>query len=197
MLFSIENNVDLLFKEHSVKNKMEKNLKKKNIVLIIMFCMILAVAVTIIAVIDINSKNEDERKKETESIVPHLEERIDSVEAYAIETKYCNLYYPAKWKEQLAVEIFEGDIYTVKFYGKIEGKGKQPIFDITFNAQEGFDIGHLKVKDDKVSISVVLAELEIGQDWSDDEVETLCVMQEEVNYLISMLEKEKSFMKNK
>lgn len=139
-----------------------------------------------------NSSDDTESAESAESTV---EQQITEEEGYAIETKYGNLYYPKKWKDKLEVEIVEDEIYTVVFYGKVNGKDRQKLFEIVYNADALIMLGTIEVEGSNVYIGCNFTDIGYGEDWTDEDISTIYAMQEDVNYLWGMLEKEEGFTK--
>lgn len=126
----------------------------------------------------------------TEEVKSTIEEMIESEEAFTIETPHGNLYYPVKWEEQIRVEKVEGDVYTVQFYGTVEDKDEQHLFDIVFGETEGVLLGTLN----EISVYLVDGGSLETEDWTEEEENTIYAMQEDVNYLMGMLQKEEGFV---
>lgn len=111
------------------------------------------------------------------------------IEDFEIETPDCTLYYPAKWKEQVRIETVEGNAYRVEFYGQVEGKEEQHLFDIAFGGEEGYTLGHLTTRaDNRVAVNIISYDFEPSEDWQDAEANTIYAMQEDINYIIDKLE---------
>lgn len=94
----------------------------------------------------------------------------------------------------MRVEQVEGDVYTIQFFATIEGKEDAHIFDIVLGGEEGYTLGYLKAEDDQISVNVVSYDFELGEDWTDEEKNTVYTMSEDVNYIIGMLQKEEGFV---
>ena len=113
---------------------------------------------------------------------------------FEIETPHCTLYYPAKWKEQVRIETVEGNAFRVEFYGQVEGKEEQHLFDIAFGGEEGYTLGHLITKDDsKIAVNIVSYDFAPGEGWQDAEANIIYAMQEDINYIIDKLEELEEF----
>lgn len=131
--------------------------------------------------------------QQVENVESTVDQQIEAEEGFAIETAYGNLYYPTKWQNQVRVHPVEGDVYTVQFFGVIEGKAEQHLFDIVFGGTDGFTVGNLTIGDTTVSVNLVFADIALDASWNEEESNTIYAMQEDANYLLGMLEKEVNF----
>lgn len=104
---------------------------------------------------------------------------------FAIETPYCDLYYPLMWKDQISIEFENEDVYTVKFAAKVDSE-IIPLFDLCFDSSIGDKFGELSIGDENVNISMVSYEFEL-EEYSDDMQNDICGMNEDVNVIISKL----------
>ena len=140
----------------------------------------------------------DDKKESKDKIEKDAVESQESLETgFEIETPYCMLYYPEKWKEQVRIEKVGGDVFKVEFYGQVEGKEEQHLFDLLLGGTEGYTLGYLATKDEnKVAINIISYSLELGEDWQNAEVNTIYAMQEDVNYTIDKLEELDEFEVN-
>lgn len=104
-----------------------------------------------------------------------------------IETPHCVLLYPATWSEYLQITHESGDVHKTHFYGKLEDRDPQLLFSIFLGGDEGEQVGVVTNEHSQtVTINIVMAELP-DLDWSAEEFETLCAMQDAVNELIGKL----------
>ena len=170
---------------------------KSNKKIIAVLAGILIVLLVIVAGLFMNSKGENKKEEVPDSnnnTISTVEEMIEAEEPFTIETKYCDLYYPIKWEKQVETEIDDSDdVYKVQFFGKVEDKEALHLFDIVFGGEEGALIGHFSKDEEEIPVYVVGMEIEAGEDWTDEELDTIYTMQEDVNYIIGMLEKEIRF----
>ena len=103
-----------------------------------------------------------------------------------VETPYGGLYYPGKWKEYVRIEISQESVYSVVFYGSVNGKTEQHLFSLTYAGEEGYELGTtVDSQGNDVVVRMIPGELMMGDDWTDEEKEIIFQMQEDVNYLIS------------
>lgn len=129
----------------------------------------------------LTSKNNVEETKNQEELNNEVAGEIE------FQTPYATLYYPKKWESQLKAVPVEGDVYTMQFYGLIEGKAEQQLFDIVFGNTEGVLLGTLETQNGNVEVYVVSYDFIPGDDWSEAERNIIYGMSEDVNYIINKL----------
>lgn len=118
----------------------------------------------------------------------------DSREAIEISTKYGTLLYPKEWESNLRTEIVDSDVYKVEFYGTVEGKKEQHLFDLLFNGTDGYNLGTLTTETgEAVQINIESYDFEFDDSWAEDEKNLICAMQEDINYTIGMLAENGNF----
>lgn len=170
----------------------QKKAKKNNIrilLIILCICIVILAAVLIAAVVKNVGKIEDTEETNDTNVISTVEQQIQDEEAFTIETVYGNLYYPKKWEPQLRTEIVEEENYTVKFYGVVEDKEEQHLFSLVFG-DNGSKLGSLEKDGEIITVSIAFEETSMDENWSDDEKKVIYAMQEDINYLIGMWEKE-------
>ena len=104
---------------------------------------------------------------------------------YEIDTKYCELYYPVKWEDQITVSIDEESTYAVEFTAVMDEK-EVPLFDLLFGGNEGYKLGTLTSDNQKVDIFIINYDFN-QDDFDEEEYLALCGMCEDVNVIISKL----------
>lgn len=77
------------------------------------------------------------------------------VETYTVETRYCNLKYPAKWEGKVKTEIFDNYGYIVKFIAD-----DVSLFDFEFVEGNGVLLGTLVTDSENVVIKITSYDLE-------------------------------------
>lgn len=138
------------------------------------------------AVLDTTAQSETSASTENSSLTVGAPD--DSREAIEIVTKYGTLLYPLEWESNLRTEIVDKEEYKVEFYGTVEGKKEQHLFDLSFNGTEGYNLGTLKTEGgEDVAINIVSYDFELDDTWTEDEQFVLYSMQEDINYIIGML----------
>lgn len=105
-------------------------------------------------------------------------------ETCPIETRYCVLRYPERWKEQVQVTIEEQGVYTVKF--SADGVA---LFDLAFGGGDGYVLGTLKLDEGNVPVRITSYEVE----FESEQYDTYCAMQEDVNVILNGLWTEYEF----
>lgn len=130
--------------------------------------------------------NTNEKKEENTN-----EEERASLE---IETKYCTLFFPKEWEEQIETNIVEQDGYKVEFYGLVEGKESQHVFDICFNSDDGDLLGYLKQNGEAINLSVDIFDINFDNSWKTDEMDQIYAIQEEYNFVIKMLDDNENYV---
>lgn len=176
---------------------------RNNKKLIILMSLILVILIGVAVVLFTKGDSDKDGSKEqvttqednpSEDVISTVEQQIEEEESYVVETDYVRLYFPQKWEANLETEIVEEDGYIIEFYGKVEGKDRQKIFDVVFNGDAENMVGMVDVNGEAVYVGFNFAEPEIGEDWSGEEEDMIYAMQEDVNYLIGMLEREAGFV---
>lgn len=157
------------------------------IVIIVLLCLLLKKSSdNKSAVSDTTAQNETSASTENSSLT--IGSPDDSREAIEIVTKYGTLLYPLEWESNLRTEIVDKEEYKVEFYGTVENKNEQHLFDLIFNGTDGYNLGTLKTESgEDVAINIVSYDFELDDTWIEDEKFVLYSMQEDINYIIGML----------
>ena len=138
------------------------------------------------AVSDTTAQSETSASTENSSLTVGSPD--DSREAIEISTKYGTLLYPKEWESNLRTEIVDSAVYKVEFYGTVEGKKEQHLFDLLFNGTEGYNLGTLTTETgEAVQINIESYDFELDDTWTEDEQFVLYSMLEDINYTIGML----------
>ena len=176
---------------------MEQNTQKRKNIVSIMILTILVLCVVVIGFKYKSHKKEDLEKNKQNDLSSTIETQIKNEEAFAIETKYGKLFFPLKWKEYLQVKMQDEESYIVQFYGKIGNNKKQHLFDISFGGKEGTTIGYYTNKKEIININVIGKECNKQEEMTEEDFAKICGMQEDVNFLIGMIDKENNFTTEK
>lgn len=123
------------------------------------------------------------------------EETKDTTQDLVISTPYCDLYYPAQWKDAVRYEATVTEVgYIVVFYGTVNGKEAE-LFTIYFaeSSEDSVPIGIYTANNVSMDIAVSMPELLENSDWSEAERESFYALQEKINYLIDKLTEDKAF----
>lgn len=178
-------------------------MKQKNnklVVIATIFCILIVGIIGVLWVGELNerqSSNDRASKKidnkndeETTSLIETQEIQGD----FEIETPYCNLYFPAKWENQVSIEKIEEEQYIVQFFGNIEGEEQQHLFDVLFSGTEGIKIGDLTMVDGTViPVYIYSVEQQMNENWTEEEKNIIYAMQEDINYTIEKIEELDNF----
>ncbi len=105
-----------------------------------------------------------------------------------IDTPRGQLYYPAKWTENLTVTQEEtADAVKISFSARIAGKD-YPLFQIVIGADSGFQVGQITDGNGTTyPVHLHMEELPMYEELTEEQQNTLFAMQEDANYLISYL----------
>ena len=115
-----------------------------------------------------------------------------------IQTQYITLHMPEQWSDCLHVVQREIDnSLEYDFYCSIPGKKEVKLFVINFSKTGAYYYGKITTeKGEEIHISLTAADLLFDDDWSTEEVDEVCAMQEASNYLVEQLRKEQTFTEN-
>ena len=114
--------------------------------------------------------------------------------SYDIDIGFTVLKFPTVWKDSVRVsQEFDGTIGTVDFYGTAGEHPEQHLFTLCFNQDGEIPIGTLTYNGQNVIISAEMNELEFDESWSLEETDTLCAMQEAINFIVEYLEQNPDF----
>lgn len=187
------------------ENEVEENVKKgnnKNKVLVLLLGMLIGGVLEVFLSVTVLNKQSERMSTDIaveqqelegnvfeDDIVDTSDEEVPE-EGFVIETPVVDLNYPEKWKDQVRVEQLEGDLYTVRFFAILEGKEEQHIFDVVFGKTDGLLLGTLE----QTEIYLVYNEIAFDESWSEEESNEIYAMQEDVNCIIEMLQKEEGFV---
>lgn len=159
---------------------METDVKTKNNKLrfIIIVCVVLIAAIAAVGIYFVHRNAQDEK-----------------IPAFKVETPFAEIEYPSARKENLNIE-WDGTNNEGKliFFAKIQDKEEIEIFSIHFNEDAQIPIGILsEEKGGKIRIGYSLANPQFDESWSDYEKDIFYAMQDDINFLIRQLSKNKAF----
>lgn len=112
-----------------------------------------------------------------------------SGEEMVIETPYCKLYFPVRWKEELRLTMDETDGYDLVFHAVIGKYDAVPIFAVNFGGTDakGSSVCRLTTENDvPFDVRARTFELEL-EGWSMVDQSTIMAMQEDLNHLLTKL----------
>lgn len=181
------------------KENTNSNLKKgqnNNMLMLIIGIVIGVVLGICVAKACLNNDDENsfvnytEKKVEQQKQDENISEKIVNEDSLIVETPIVNLQYPKKWENQISVEQIVEDTHTVTFLGTVEGKEAVHMFDVVFGGTEGIFLGTMN----GIGVHLVYTDINFDENWSEEEKNTIYAMQEDVNYMIGMLENESGFV---
>lgn len=106
-----------------------------------------------------------------------------------VETPYGQLKCSGKWDNQIRIELDDSELYTATFYGKVNKKPEQHLFTITFNVGEDDAVAFvIDAEQQQVGISIIPGDIIVDDSWSEEEVNIIYAMQEEINYVLENLQ---------
>lgn len=145
--------------------------------------VIAAIMVIALMISGCDNKNGQSGQQRMETSVqdgstPDTGKKDDDV--FTINTKYGDLKFPKKWKDDVEVKITKEEPYTVSFSVKETG---EKIFALHFGKGEGYLLGTLTSNGEQIKVFVDDAELnEKAKDY-----DKLCEIQEDVNVILNHL----------
>lgn len=113
----------------------------------------------------------------------------EKVSTQSVETPYCNLNYPAQYKDKLTTKVKSesNDKYIVEFYGNTSGKTIH-IYDIEFDNASKNKVGCIKTKDgDIIGFGYTMADFTSDNKLSQEEIDSFAELQETVNFIVNDL----------
>ena len=113
-------------------------------------------------------------------------QRPDPLEDLVIETPFCQLVYPAAWREHLAVEQVSGTEHDVNFYAEFEDMERIFLFSITFSPEQD-DAAMVIQSADGNPVGVYLHMAQVTAALSDEQLNEVYSMQEVANDLLEQL----------
>ena len=172
------------------------NKKAKNIVLMLLVCIVLViVSVAITAFVTSRSgttENVSEKKIVQEDTKLQIISTVENNEWIVVETTYGRFCYPRAFMDVIAVEtaVVSGD-ECLKFMSEIDGISTA-VYTIYYDSNEGVLCGHQVLpNDEKVNVSVVFEDApdQISDDWKT----TFYAVQETFNDVIVSMSEDSRF----
>lgn len=167
---------------------------KKNLVLSLSAIILVAIILFAGGCTKEDKKDEQSKEQNKEQLDKQNNDFDTDVAFFEIETKHCKLYFPEKWEEQIEVKYTEEAGYKAEFYGLVENKEAQHLFDVCFNSDDGELLGYLENKDEIINISIDVMEPEFGNGWTQEEIDQIYSMQEELNFVMNTLGKNENYV---
>jgi len=148
----------------------------KNKKLIISVVIVLVVVLGVLGVLVMGSGNDlSTNDKQTK------------VETIEVDTQYADFEYVNDGKN-VSIEGTENEI---EMFGKVNGKKELSLFRIVFGGDEGILLG--TYGDDGIPVNLIITEFPQDDNWTEEEMDEFYSMQEEMNYFIDELKKDKNF----
>lgn len=104
-----------------------------------------------------------------------------------ITTPYGKLHYPPVWKDNLHLNVTEGEVYTVEFYANVGNHPQQHLFDVQIGPLSDGEIELYTVNGQTVSLSIRFALGTVDPSWSQADADILYGMMDDVTYLLNTL----------
>ena len=103
----------------------------------------------------------------------------DTENMMTIDTPVGTLYYPEKWKDDVAFQVSETQV-DASYYDT-------PLFSLFFGGDQGDVYGTVKQNDEEITIRYMLYDLDVD----DEDFETMTAMQEDINVIFYYLMQDK------
>lgn len=115
------------------------------------------------------------------------ESEFDLSKAMSIETENATLYYPEEWENVVECEAEGEDDSSVEFYATVGHHERVHIFDVLFGGENGYCIGTIEKDGKEIEVNIVSYDVSFDGSWTEEEINTVRTMQEDVNFLIQAL----------
>ena len=159
-------------------------MKKKKILIIEIIVLIVFGAILVVSL----AKKSDESSADN-TVLAVEEEKVECIE---LETPFATLKFQEDYTDRIRMEIVEGDIYIVEFYGTLESKEEIHLSDIAFGGDEGNIVGFLTVGEETVSVNMIYHDQD--GEWTEDELIEIQDMQRAVEFVMDELVEENGFL---
>lgn len=193
----------------------EKDKKKKSpLVLLLVLVVVLLAAVLVLLLLlpgktggepkntepslqESAMQQEETAPQQTETLpdqaqTAETEEMDTSADPY-VETPYCRLYYPKKWEGALRADTLQTQTdYQVAFLGSVGGN-EEWLFTVYFGEvnEYAFSVGTVTTESgETVNVSAELSDFMPDDTWRQEDIDTMCEMQESLNYLLERLKED-------
>lgn len=112
----------------------------------------------------------------------------EDMKSFYTETTYGMLEFPERWEPYVSCKrINEDNTEIVQYWVKIENYDEVHIFDIVFG-QDGYYVGTIENDNGKsVDVRVISYEAQLGDEWIDEDANTVYAIAEDINYLLVKL----------
>lgn len=122
-------------------------------------------------------------------------DEMEAKEMFEIENPYCTIQYPIEWQERLITkENTEGEVYS-KIFSCMVNEQEVEIFRIYFGEVNfGNYIGSIEKDGVKIPVNITISEFERGENWTEDDFNTICAMQEAINNVIWSVKQNENYV---
>ena len=193
-----------------------KQMRRLNVLLVIMISVCLAV-ILFLLIVQANSEKPAELPGETlpvatQAVTKPAEEPevttepeettaepakpvVDLAGMMTIETPYLNLRYPMEWESYLRCnQTSSAQLHTVSFECAIANQ-VIPLFDVYFGYTDmGEQMGYLQMEEQKVPVCVLFYEFVPDDTWREEDTFALYAMQEAANDLVACMMAEENYL---
>lgn len=136
----------------------------------------------VLAGLNLTTPQEEPQEPQNGTLPPEDDETM------SIDTPAGELYYPARWKDYLKLEVIQEGVYTLEFYANLEGFEPVPLFNVYLGGDQGIYVMDLTASDGSVvKLYVEIHEIEADINWTDAQKAIVFAMQEDMNFLLSAL----------
>lgn len=133
--------------------------------------------------VSLNLASPQEAPEDAETTLPPEDSQL-----MAIDTPAGELYYPARWKDYLKLEVRQEDAYVLEFYASLEGFDPVQLFNVCLDGDAGIYVTDVNAPDgSRVKLSVEFFEIEPDINWTDAQKVIVLAMQEDINVLLAEL----------
>ena len=181
-----------------------KQMKRINILLIMMIIVCLAVIVFLLS--GTLNKVPDMQHNPTQPVVeatepkepetePVTEALSDTTSLTWIETPYTKLGFPKQWESYLKyAQTSNKDLHTVSFMCTI-AEQEIPLFDVFFGYTDlGEQMGYLTKGEERIPVCVLFYEYVPDETWREDDKVVLYAMQEAANDVITTIMTDENYI---
>ena len=132
--------------------------------------------------------------KQEDNVTDHVSKDDENYGDIAISTPYVDLHYPENWLNYLKTEKNFDEENNVTFFASLDEKKDVELFTVHFNEDGEISLGVLNLEDERVYIAFSYAELKFDDTWTQNDIDVVCAMQEQINYIIENLKEEPGFI---
>lgn len=156
-----------------MSTNVKKTTSKTTRLLIVLLAIVSVALISVIVVLLIPNSDSNH---------PEVNDSTNTIPTVTVETPYCNLKYPEKWKDQMTVsESTEEGIFKKTFYAVIDGLNYE-LYTVYFGGSEKGDFyGYIPYKGQNISVYIECHSLPEENSLQGDERILFYSMMEGVN----------------